>query len=79
MITGASKKALPTTIVVPDNAPQTKLQAIELLGGKIIKVPYSEWWNVMMTRKFNDANGVFIHPVCEREVMAGTCILHWHS
>jgi len=31
-------------VVVPDHAPETKLAAIERLGGKVVKVPYERWW-----------------------------------
>ena len=33
----AQRKGLPCTVIVPDHAPQTKLDAIARLGGKVIK------------------------------------------
>ena len=35
----AREQGVPATIVAPDHAPQTKLDAIERLGGTVIKVP----------------------------------------
>jgi hypothetical protein len=32
---------IPATVIAPDGAPETKLQAVARLGGRIIKVPLS--------------------------------------
>ena len=39
------------SVVVPDTAPAAKLEAIERLGGAVIKVPYEEWWDTMRSRR----------------------------
>ena len=62
---------IPCTVIVPDHAPQTKLDAITRLGAKFIKIPFSEWWEVIMTRKFAGINGLFVHPVADPHVIAG--------
>ena len=62
---------LPATIVVPDTAPQAKLAAIERLGGTVLKVPYDQWWNVLVTGKAEGIDGLFVHPVQDPAVMAG--------
>jgi threonine dehydratase len=59
------------TVVVPDSAVETKLAAIERLGGQVIKVPYERWWQAIEESSFPDAGGVFIHPVQDEQVMAG--------
>ena len=43
---------IPCTVIVPDHAPQTKLDAITRLGAKFIKIPFNDWWQVLVTRKF---------------------------
>ena len=48
-----------------------QLNAIKRYGGEVIKVPYDTWWNTMVTRKYDGIPGHFIHPVCEKEVIAG--------
>ena len=45
----ARLRGVPATIVVPEHAPQTKIDAIERYGGRVIKVPYDEWWETMVT------------------------------
>src|ERR1044071_6060586 len=60
-------------VVVPDTAPEAKLAAITRLGGEIHKVPFAEWWNVLVTRQHpRFAGRLFIHPVSERAVFAGS-------
>ncbi len=58
------------TAVVPDHAPETKLDAIRRLGGRIDKVPFQRWWEVMETHSSGHP-GHFIHPVCDPAVIAG--------
>src|ERR1041384_7674768 len=59
-------------VVVPDTAPEAKLAAIARLGGEVHKVPFAEWWNVLVTRQHPRFPGrLFIHPVSERAVFAG--------
>ena len=67
----AQRMGLECTVVVPDHAPQTKLDAIERMGGKVIKVTFDEWWQVIMTHEYAGQDGLFIHPVSDPAVMAG--------
>lgn len=62
---------IPCTVIVPDHAPQTKLDAITRLGAKFIKIPFNEWWQVIVTRKYEGIKGFFIHPVSDPPVIAG--------
>ena len=59
------------TVVVPDHAPETKLAAIERLGGMVVKVPYERWWEAIATSTTPDAPGRFVHPAEDDDVMAG--------
>jgi threonine dehydratase len=67
----ARLRGIPATIVVPEHAPQAKIDAIERYGGRVIKVPYDEWWQVLVTGRYEHADGAFIHPVDDDRVMAG--------
>ena len=62
---------VPATIVVPDHAPQAKLTAIERLGGQVLKIPYDDWWNAIVTGHVDGVEGLFVHPVQDPAVMAG--------
>jgi threonine dehydratase len=67
----ARMRGVPATIVVPEHAPQTKLDAIARYGGRAIRVPYDEWWNVLVTGRYEGVEGRFVHPVADDLVMAG--------
>ena len=62
---------LPVTIAVPEHAPEAKLAAIERLGGRVLKVPYDEWWQAIVTSRVDGVDGLFVHPVQDEAVMAG--------
>jgi threonine dehydratase len=67
----ARLRGVPATIVVPDHAPEAKLAAIARYGGRVIKVPYDEWWQVLIDGGYPGAGGMFVHPVADERVMAG--------
>ena len=67
----AREADVPCTVIVPDHAPQTKLDAIERLGGSIVKVSLDEWWDALTNYGMDGVEGVFIHPVADERVMAG--------
>ena len=67
----ARELGLSATIAVPDHAPQAKLAAIERLGGRVLKVPYDDWWQAIVTSRIEGEDGLFIHPVADEAVMAG--------
>ena len=67
----ARLRGVPATIVVPEHAPAAKLVAIARYGGKVIKVPYDEWWQVLVDGGYPGVGGMFVHPVADPRVMAG--------
>src|SRR6478609_2800874 len=67
----AREAGVPATIIVPDHAPQTKLDRIERLGGRVIKVPWERWWQTIVDARFEGVDGLFVHPVQDELVMAG--------
>jgi threonine dehydratase len=62
---------VPATIVVPEQAPEAKLAAIERLGGQVRKLPYDAWWNILVTGHVDGIDGLFVHPVSDPAVIAG--------
>jgi len=67
----ARSLGVPATIVVPEHAPEAKLAAIKRLGGRVLKLPYDDWWNVIVTSRVDGIDGLFVHPVQDAGVMAG--------
>jgi threonine dehydratase len=62
---------IPCTVVAPETAPETKIRAIERLGGRVIKVPFEEWWGVFESHAYEGINAHFIHAFDDPDVMAG--------
>jgi threonine dehydratase len=54
---GARRFGVPCSVVVPETAPRTKLDAIERLGGRV--------------REFPGMDGLFVHAFSDTAVMAG--------
>ena len=67
----AREAGVRATIVVPEHAPQTKIDAIERLGGTVVKVPFERWWQAITESRTDEADGLFVHPVQDPPVMAG--------
>jgi threonine dehydratase len=67
----ARELGIPCTVIAPDTAPQTKISAIERLGGRVLKVSFDEWWRAFEQRSYPGAEGTFIHAFDDLNVMAG--------
>ncbi len=67
----ARRLGVPCTVIAPDTAPATKIQAIERLGGRVIKVPFERWWQTFQGRAYPGLAGAFIHAFDDPAVMAG--------
>ena len=68
---GARLHGIPCTVVVPEQAAEGKIAAIERLGGRVIRVPHERWWQALMEATFPGVPGLFVHPVQDAGVMAG--------
>jgi threonine dehydratase len=68
---GARDLGVPCTVVMPDNAPATKVNAVKRLGANIVPLPYDDWWQTLRDHGREGMSGRFIHPVADRDVMAG--------
>ena len=71
----ARQMGLAVTIVAPDNAAETKTDALKAMGATVIRVPFADWWQVLMTRRFDGVEGAFFHPVAEQAVVAGNATI----
>src|ERR1700677_2888867 len=67
----ARRLGVPATVITPDTAPETKLRAVERLGGRVIKVPFEQWWQTFETRAFPGVDATFVHAFDDPDVMAG--------
>jgi threonine dehydratase len=67
----ARRMGVPATVVSPDTAPQTKMDAVRRLGGHVIQTPFAEWWRTFETRSYPGVEATFIHAFDDADVMAG--------
>jgi threonine dehydratase len=67
----ARRLGIPCTVIAPATAPETKIAAIERLGGRVIKVSFDEWWRAFEERAYAGVDGAFIHAFDDPDVMAG--------
>ena len=68
----AGRHGVRCTVIVPDGAPRTKLDAVRRLGAEIVSLPYTEWWDVLATHRYAPLEPArFVHPVSDVDVMAG--------
>lgn len=67
----ARRLGIPCTVIAPSTAPETKIGAIERLGGRVIKVSFDEWWRAFAERSYRGVDGAFIHAFDDEDVMAG--------
>ncbi len=67
----ARRMGVPATVVSPDTAPQTKIRAVERLGGRVILAPFADWWRTFETRAYPGVDATFIHAFDDLDVMAG--------
>jgi threonine dehydratase len=70
----AAAYGLRCIIHAPDVAARVKIESLKRLGAEVKEHSFARWWEIMQSRKTGE-DGVFIHPVCEREVIAGAATL----
>lgn len=67
----ARRMGIQSTIVAPETAPVTKIAAVERMGGRVIKVPFADWWRTFETKSYPGVEATFIHAFDDPDVMAG--------
>ncbi len=67
----ARQLGIPCRVIVPENAPAAKLAAIQALGAETKRIPFPDWWEILLSGDCPQARGHFIHPVCDAQVIAG--------
>jgi threonine dehydratase len=67
----AREMEIPCTVVVPDDAPRAKLDAIERLGARTLLVSFADWWTVLEEHRYPGLDGLFVHSVADPAVIAG--------
>lgn len=67
----ARRLGIPCTVIAPETVPETKVAAVERLGGRVVKAPFDDWWRAFQERSFPGIEGAFVHSFDDPDVMAG--------
>jgi threonine dehydratase len=67
----AQRLGVACTVIVPDDAPEVKVEAIEQLNAEIVKVPFAEYQAIQCEGGHPDMRGLLIHPFADEAVMVG--------
>jgi threonine dehydratase len=66
----ARRLGIPATAIMPEGAPQSKIDATTSLGAGVEFIPRAEMFAAMNDGRFNDRPG-FVHPFDDPDVVAG--------
>ena len=77
LVAAAAQLGLPAIVHVPDKAARVKVENLKRMGATVHEHGFDDWWRIMETRDTGkgSVDAVFIHPVCEREVIAGAATI----
>src|SRR5438128_5208779 len=70
----AKEIGIPCSVIVPDNAPGTKIQGIKRYGARIIPLGFDEVWEVVKNHGYDPLEREgwnFIHPFADARMIAG--------
>ena len=67
----AKRAGIPSTVVVIETAPASKIERMRALGAKLIPVPYEAAWQALEERSYPGAEGTFVHPFDDHNFIAG--------
>jgi threonine dehydratase len=73
----AARLDIPCIIHVPDKAARVKVDNLRRLGADVREHSFDDWWRIMESRSAPGAaaGALFLHPVCERPVIAGAATI----
>src|SRR6202040_1392840 len=67
----AKQAGVPCTVVVIENAPESKIERMRALGAKLLPVPYEVAWKALEDRSYPGADGTFVHPFDDQNFITG--------
>ena len=67
----ARERGVPCTVVVPDTAPETKVNAIRRYGASMVAVSLEDFFETFATRQRDGLTGTFVSAFSDRRMMAG--------
>ncbi len=68
----AKREHVKCTVIVPDTAPETKLDAIRRYGAELVQLPWDQVWEVATSHVYPPlSDRIFVHPFADPGMIAG--------
>lgn len=67
----ARRAGVPCKVLMIQEAPAAKVDAVRRLGGEIVKASYDQCWKALADRSHPAMGGTFVHPFEDDEFIAG--------
>jgi threonine dehydratase len=67
----AHRHGVPCSVVVPDTAPDAKLDPLRALGAEVLPVSFDRWWQAIQDGGHPALTGIFLHPFASPSMVAG--------
>ena len=71
LMLAASELGAQLSVHLPDTSAENKRAALRSMGAELFIHSFTDWWRILMTRETGAAEDLFIHPVCEPDVIIG--------
>jgi len=71
----ADQRGIPCTVVVPDGAPEAKLEPMRRLGAQVIQEPFDRWWQALVEEAHPDVHGAFLSAFAAGPMIAGNATI----
>ncbi len=71
----ARAAGVPSTVVVIETAPKSKIERMKALGARLVPVPYDVAWKALGERSYPGIEGTFVHPFDDHNFIAGNATM----
>jgi len=71
----AYQQSIPCRVIVPQEAPQVKVNALERLNAQVIRRSFSEYQQIQCEPAMAQLPGLLVHPFADTQVMAGNAAI----
>lgn len=71
----AQRRGIPCTVIIPEDAPQAKVEALLRLDAQVAAVPFPDYQQIQKTCHHPEMRGRLIHPFADMAVMAGNATI----
>jgi threonine dehydratase len=68
----AKRAGIAATAVVPEGAPESKLELIRALDARIVHQPFADWWSAVTSGRCSQFDTVYIDAVRDPAALAGS-------